>query len=227
MSSAVRPCHACGSLVPQLDVGPEQFKDIVRALTNGSQTIAALELKHAASCSDQEATSWVRHLLSCTSAWPTSEEDAEILRKVSEAFAGIKKPEHFTNFDHCGECKEHDDTLRARTCETLQREDLGNSVWDPICFCSAEGIGYFFPSLARFALLPSVWRDNSWYGDQLISHLADEGTENHFHIWCSAQQRKAVAALLAYLMETRHEAVASCMCEDDLLAALQVWQAAT
>lgn len=223
MTSPVRPCLVCRALVPQLSIDTEAFDVIVNALSGGSPGIATLELKHSASCSEKEASSWISHLLSCAAAWPTHEEDEEVLRKISEAFSEVKKPEHFTNFTHCDECKEHDDTLRARTRETLQRQDLGNAGWDPISFCGGEGIGYLFPTLARFSLLPSVWRDYGWYGAQLLSHLSYHGAENKFLIWCSPAQREAVTELLNHILKTRSEAVSQYGYDDELLNALHAW----
>lgn len=225
MPTATRPCHACGTVFPQLSIDPNAFGSIVRALLNGSQTMAALELKHFASCSDQEATSWVDHLLACAFAWPNNEADEAVLMEIDQAFSGIEKPEHFTNFSHCDECLEHDNTLRNRARETLRRENLGNPGWDPITFCSPEGIGYLFPTLARFCLLPSVWRNNGWYGEQLLFHLSYEGAENEFFRWCSPAQRASVGRFLRYLMETRAQTVSEHGCDDQLLDALQVWNA--
>jgi hypothetical protein len=39
----------------------------------------------------------------------------EIIKLAYEAFSTFKRPEHFANFGHCGECTEHDETMR--TCE--------------------------------------------------------------------------------------------------------------
>jgi hypothetical protein len=226
MPTATRPCHTCGTVLPQLSVDSNALDCIVRALSKGSQTIAALELRHFASCSDQEATRWVDHLLACVFTWPSSEADEAELGKIDRAFGGIEKPEHFTNYAHCEECLHHDNTLRSRTRETLRREDLGNPGWDPISFCSPEGCGYLFPALARFALLPSVWRNNDWYGQQLLFHLSYEDAENEFFRWCSPAQRAAVSGFLRYLMETRAPAVSEHGCDDELLSALQVWDTA-
>ncbi len=92
-----------------------------------------------------------------------------------------------------------------------------------MCFCSAEGIGYFFPALARFALLPTLWRDNGWYGGQLLFHLSYEGTKNKFLLCCSPAQRKAVAMLLHHLPESRSEAISNYIDEVALRSALSVW----
>ncbi|AYF87014.1 hypothetical protein SA496_10100 [Pseudomonas sp. JS3066] len=130
--------------------------------------------------------------------------DAQILAAIDTAFGDCRRPEHFTNFQHCCECAEHDALLCSRDRETLQHADVGNAGWDPICFCSPEGIAYYFPTLARFALAePSPEID--WYGWQMVFHLGYGGAENALLQHCSTAQRQAVASLLAHLLDTRTE----------------------
>jgi len=217
-------CKQCGEAILDFTPTEADFEAIARALSNGSQSLAAGEFKYFAACSDDEARSWVAHLLSCAHAWPCAQADQSVLDQIDRAFADVVKPEHFTDYTHCDECNEHNNTLRARTRETLRRSELGNCGWDPITFSSAEGIGYFFPALARFALLPDVWRDNSWYACQLFSHMAWDGAENRFLAWCSSAQHSAVYALLEHLSATRADAVARYACQGDLQSALTVWR---
>lgn len=223
MASALRPCRACRVLVPQLTVEPVLFERVVQALSGGSPTLAAQELVHAVPCSAKEAAAWVAHLNTCAAAWPGSPADEAVLREVAQAFATIGKPEHFTDFTHCEECREHDNTLRARTRDALRREDLGHAGWDPVNFCDGEGIGYLFPALARFALMPATWHDHGWYGAQLLFHLAHAGGDNKFFQWCSPAQRGAVSVLLSHLLATRAAAISDYGCDDDMVQALELW----
>lgn len=223
MASAFRPCRACRVFVPQLTVEPVLFERVVQALSGGAPTLAAQELVHALPCAVKEAAAWVAHLHACAAAWPGSPADEAVLREVDGAFLPIGKPEHFTDFTHCEECREHDDTLRARTRETLRREDLGHAGWDPLNFCDGEGIGYLFPTLARFALMPAAWHDHGWYGDQLLFHLTYAGADNKFLQWCSPAQRRAVSLLLSHLLDTRSDAISDHGCDDDLVQALELW----
>lgn len=217
-------CTHCGEVVLDFTPSEDDFQGVIRALLNGSQGLAAGEFKYFAQCSNQEAVAWVAHLLNCAYAWPYAASDQHVLGQIDSAFSGVVKPEHFTDYAHCDECSEHDNTLRAKTRETLRRSDLGNAGWDPITFSSAQGIGYLFPSLTRFALLPDVWRDNSWYACQLLSHLASDNDKNRFLAWCSTAQRCAVHAFLVHLSTTRREAVSHCPSQMDLQTALSAWQ---
>jgi|GEM_PF-478250 len=224
MAAAVGPCRVCSAQVPQLNVGSEAFDRIIRVISSGSKTLGCLELKHTVGCTDKEASAWITHLMSCIGVWAGTEDDELVLRDLDLAFAGIAKPEHFTDYTHCEECEEHDNTLRSRTRNSIQREDLGNAGWDPMSFCSAEGMGYFFPALARMAMLPPIWPDHDWYGGQLLFHLTYEGEQNKFLRWCTLHRREAVVAFLRHFQKTRSFEYG---CEEDIYVALQLWSAVT
>jgi len=64
----------------------------------------------------------------------------------------VPKPEHFTNYRHCCECAEHDETLLAQDVNSIGIEQLGNPGWDPLCFASPDGFLYYFPALIRITL---------------------------------------------------------------------------
>ncbi len=200
------------------------FQDIILALRDGSRTLAVAELISLMTCEKLEAEVWIEHLLSCVYAWPLPEEDGVILTSIEQAFSGISRPDHFTNFTHCDECQEHDDTLRARTCDTLQRKDLGNMGWGPLSFCSEEGMGYYFPVLVRIALLPDAWRDHDWFLGMFLWHLSYEGNSNRFLCWCSPNQRETVYGFLRHCATTRMETLAYNSSDDELHAALAAWE---
>ncbi|MEY4562875.1 MAG: hypothetical protein RLZZ618_2152 [Pseudomonadota bacterium] len=230
MGHAMTPmlsCKHCTKVVLHFTPTDDALQSVVRALSNGSKGLAAGEFKYFSNCSDEEAAAWVEHLLQCAHAWPNAQADQNVLTLIDSAFADVVKPEHFTDYTHCDECNEHDTMLRARTRDSLRRSDLGNPGWDPITFSRAEGIGYFFPVLARFALLPDVWRDNEWYAGQFLSHIAWDGRENRFLLWCTPQQRIVVHAFLTHFSATRGNAALSCAIQDDLQAGLAAWQPST
>jgi len=148
--------------------------------------------------------------------------DDYVLCEINRVFGSIPKPEHFTNYLHCEECAEHDELLRSRDCSTLRIDDVGNPGWDPLCFTSPEGIGYFMPALAKLALdTPSD--TYSWYGDQLLFHLFSGAEHNGFFQYCDSAQRKAIALLLTHFIETRFGLQEFATDEDDLLRAHELW----
>jgi hypothetical protein len=148
--------------------------------------------------------------------------DQAILAEIDAAFGDVPRPEHFTNYTHCCECAEHDELLRSRNRETLSIEDVGNPGWDPLCFCSAEGIAYYFPALARLALADPPY-GFGWYGEQLLFHLYSGFRENSFFRFCSAAQRSAVARFLEHIIETRTEAIDEGASDHDFLRCHELW----
>jgi hypothetical protein len=138
--------------------------------------------------------------------------DLEILSVVKEAFGRCKRPVHFTNWTHCCECGQHDETLRSKSVETIGLRELGNPGWDPLCFISPEGFKYYLPALARLALSSS---ETAWYGKQLLFHLNYQGAENRHFLACSEEQKRAVETLLVHIAETRSELVDKWLAIDD------------
>jgi len=148
--------------------------------------------------------------------------DAEILQAIDAAFGATPKPAHFTDFEHCEECADHDRLLVSRSRDTLQLSDVDNPGWDPLCFTKAEGIAYLLPTLARFALKrPNA--EYEWYGDQLMFHLYSGFRDNRLYIWASAQQKRAIAQFVGHLIESRSELIDRCAGEDDFLRCYELW----
>jgi len=148
--------------------------------------------------------------------------DVDILQRVRQAFAGCRRPEHFTNFTHCEECAEHDEVLRSRDIDTLRIEDVGNPGWDPISFTSPEGFAYYLPALARLALAKPV-EPHGWYGGQLLFHLCSDGRRNERLLACTPEQRRAVVEFLQHIAETRASLADSELRADDLFQAIEIW----
>lgn len=61
-------------------------------------------------------------------------DNTAVLGQVQVAFAQCERPEHFTNYNHCEECAEHDELLRSRGPGTLQIADMGSPGLDPLCY---------------------------------------------------------------------------------------------
>jgi hypothetical protein len=148
--------------------------------------------------------------------------DAEVLAQVDEAFASAARPEHFTNYQHCGECYEHDELLRQRDRSTLAIEDVGSQAWNPITMATPQGFAYYLPALARLALGPMpVGHD--WYGYIILFELRRDGPRNERWLACTPQQRAAVAGLLEHLYTTRSGLVERYDCAYELMEALEIW----
>ena len=147
--------------------------------------------------------------------------DQEIIDVILKAFAFEPRPQHFTNYLHCGECAEHNDLLSSRDRQSLRLEDVNNAGWDPICFITDEGFRYYLPSLARLALESSTSR--GWYLPQLLFHLIGDGPQNRRVGCCSTPQKRAITALLWHVVETRRELISNYKIEEELQRAIEIW----
>ncbi len=148
--------------------------------------------------------------------------DDEVLRQVQGAFAHCERPEHFTDYEHCPECAEHDALLLSRDNESLRIDDVGNECWDPLCFVNSDGFKYFFPGLARLALAEPTY-EHGWYPQQLLFHLLHGGDTNpHFRCF-DARQRMAVLKLLRHIADTRMHLADEWLILGELQDSINLW----
>lgn len=133
------------------------------------------------------------------------------------------KPEHFTDYRHCCECAEHDQTLLAFDVDSIGLEQLGNPGWDPLCFSSPEGMIYYMPALIRLTV-DTISIPQESYLDQMLFHLIKDGPRNSLVSACNEEQRKFVAEFLEYLIKEHAEQIASeVFASDDILRAHEIW----
>lgn len=147
--------------------------------------------------------------------------DILILDKIQAAFVNTLRPEHFTNYLHCEECKDHDDTLKSKQLNELTINELAYPGYDPITFCTAEAKSYLFSTLAKITLETSTSDCAYWYGVQLINQLDYSGSD--FLQLCNKLQREAVSDFLSYLIETRTNLIEQYDLIDDFLHAYEIW----
>jgi hypothetical protein len=151
-----------------------------------------------------------------------SAEDSTALELVRQAFKDSPRPEYFTNFQHCEECAEHNQTLLSCTPESITLQEVGNPSWDPICFVSAEGFRYYLTGLARLVLEDSQHGIGE-YAAQFFWHLISDGAANTRVKVCSAVQRRALAAFVRHIIETRAEQLDKECLADDAVRAWEIW----
>ena len=188
-------CAFCEAALP--DIGPVGQADwirVVRALEGGSEFVATAELRLAQQCTEEQAQVWMQHLLCCARSWRFDPDQQAILQTIDAAYADAPRPVHFTTFEHCDECREHDETLASRTRWNIRRVDLGSTGWSPVGFCNAEGLKYYMPAFARYALMPDMLNVDG-VGDGLIFLLAGEPGLALFDS-ANFVQREAVAGFL-------------------------------
>lgn len=137
----------------------------------------------------------------------------------------VPKPAHFSDYRHCCECAEHDQTLLTLDVDSIGLAELGNPGWDPLCFCSAEGLMYYLPALIRLTL-DTMENPQETYLAQMLFHLVYDGANNRLVSACSKEQREFVADFLEYLMEKYSSQIDEGFTSDDILRAHEIWCAA-
>ena len=136
------------------------------------------------------------------------------------------KPEHFTDYRHCCECAEHDQTLLAFHIDSIGLEQLGNPGWDPLCFSSPEGFVYYMPALIRLTV-DTIEDPSQSYLDQMLFHLIKDGPGNTLVTACNEEQRRFIAEFLEYLIMEHAEQIAAQICApDDIMKAYEIWSGA-
>lgn len=143
----------------------------------------------------------------------------EFLQEATMLFGNVPRPEHFTDYTHCCECAEHDETLSRESIETLSYENL-RPGWDPLCFISPEGFQYYFPALVRLTLDGT---GENYFIDQLIFHLESDGKRNSRYLQFTPEQRSFVVRLLNYLVETRAVEIEENFDTDALFRTIEIW----
>ncbi len=144
----------------------------------------------------------------------------DLVREATAVFASVQRPEHFTDYQHCCECAEHDETLSAYTPDTISREALGHAAWDPITFSTDTGFRYFLPALIRTALKQT---GDEYYVDQFLSQLIRDGSRNSRWRACTSEQRAVVLKALHVLFEERLEEIEQNYDADRLMQAIDIW----
>ena len=130
------------------------------------------------------------------------------------------KPAHFTNFNHCEECAEHDRTLLETDVDQISLNELGNPGWDPLCFCSEVGKKYYLPALIRLSL-DTVGTD--FYFGQFLFHLELDGENNALFSSCSSPQRQLVAKFIALMIENHAAKLDRNGCAQQALRVYEIW----
>jgi len=135
----------------------------------------------------------------------------------------VPKPEHFTNYKHCEECAEHDETLINSDIDTIGLDELGKPGWNPICFCSEEGQKYYLPAFIRLSL--ETMSDDFYFG-QFLFHLEYDGENNKLVNSCSQAQRNYIASFLQYAIENYSSEIEQNSYDNEVLRAHEIWSKA-
>lgn len=141
------------------------------------------------------------------------------IEKAAQLFK-VKKPEHFTDYQHCCECFDHDQTLLTHDVESIGFDELGNPGWDPLCYVDPIGFTYYFPAFVRLC-----WQsdEENYYISQFLFHLIYDGQNNRYVQAFKQNQRQFVVQFLGYLLEDKTELIERFGDADDLFLAFEIW----
>lgn len=141
--------------------------------------------------SDERDDSWKR--------WQPNERrnDRALRAIVNDAFSDVQRPEHFTDWLHCDECRDHDETWLAQERGHMDIGAVWNPGWDPLGFISPVGFQYFFPDLVSAAL---VGTEDDFLTDFLVDRVRADG---RLCSQFSVSQTRATVRFYEYAMNTR------------------------
>ena len=144
-------------------------------------------------------------------------------KQQAKLIFNVPKPIHFVNYSHCCECAEHEETLSGSDVDSIGLQQLGNPGWDPLCFCSPEGLLYYMPALIRLTL-DTIESPNESYLDQMLFHLIYDGVGNRLVTASTGEQQAFVAEFLEYLVENHGDQIQlGLRTSDDVLRAHEIW----
>lgn len=132
----------------------------------------------------------------------------------------MEKPKHFTNYKHCEECEEHDQTLINSSIDTIGLDELGSPGWDPICFSTEKGKQYYMPSFIRLSL--ETMGDEFYFG-QLLFHLDADGKGNELYVACTQEQRNFVHSFVAHIVLQHTEQLEANCYKNEALKVQKIW----
>lgn len=146
------------------------------------------------------------------------------IQEARRLFKG-PKPAHVTNYRHCCECAEHDETLLAYDIDSIDVVQLRNPGWDPLCFVSPDGFLYSLPALIRM-MFDTMGTPRERYLDQCLFHLMRDGHDHDLVRAGSPEQRAFMAEFLAHLIEQHSvEMEAGIFPAEAMLKAYEIWSA--
>jgi len=151
------------------------------------------------------------------------EEHQDIISDLYQAFACYERPEHFTDYKHCEECNEHDETMRSANLQTLTGYDIGTGGWNPLCFLTVEGFAHYMPRIMELAITGAKNKHDESVLSVLLFHLAPSDDYDRFSSY-SIVQCEAVLAALKYAFTKHRNEIVEEFIQDDIEAAISYWE---
>lgn len=150
-------------------------------------------------------------------------ESSELVDELYEAFSDCRRPEHFTDHEHCDECFEHDETMRKATLRSLSAVEMGTAGWSPLSFLTEEGFAYYMPRFMEMAVRLEKNRHGESFASHFLFHLAPSLDYDRFK---NFDQRKCTIILssLQHLLNEHRKKVVEEFIQEDLENAITYWK---
>lgn len=147
----------------------------------------------------------------------------DLVENAFKAFSEFEKPEHCTNYEHCEECAEHDQTLIKKTKTNLSIEDVGTVCWGPVPFMTMQALMYFMPRLIELAVNKAFDKDRDPYFLQFINSFFDLPNSDRIHLF-GKKQIEIMLKAFEYLEQEYYQLIEYHCWEDELKSAIKNWK---
>ena len=144
----------------------------------------------------------------------------QILEALYQEFSDVEKPEHFTKFEHCEECREHNETMKSANLDTLTALHLGSFGWNPLSFLTEQGFAYFMPRLIELLLQDAKFRSGDPFAESMLFQLCPSASFDRFLSYSPQKCRAVLEALKYYKNHSTHDRFTG----EDVDKAIQYWQ---
>jgi hypothetical protein len=151
---------------------------------------------------------------------------SKIISSLYSAFALRIRPDHFTKFDHCPECAEHDESLRDLELNEIGPTQVGHRGYGPISFLTAEALAYCMPRFLEMVLMDEKNNQGDDFIGDLILHLVPTENFDRFSGYTS-KELTAVLDTLDYIYESMQGVVKRNSIERELEDAILYWSEKT
>ena len=146
-----------------------------------------------------------------------------IIKRNYQVFADIPRPDHFTSFEHCDECFEHDETMQKAGLRTLEAKAMGTAGWSPLSFLTEDGLSYYMPRLLELSLNLDKNESGELFLSLFVFHLVPTEDYDRFARF-NHQQCNAVLESLRFALSQHRELIVEELIQEDIEAAIDYWQ---
>jgi len=148
---------------------------------------------------------------------------AAIIEDLYQCFSDYPRPENFTNFEHCNECLEHNETMKSASLDNLSGLHVGTTGWSPLGFLTEEAYGHCMPRFWELALTGEKNEHGESVLSVLLTDLGISISDDRFRGY-SRNQCEAVVAALEFALERHRSSVVEEFIQSDLERAIRNWK---